>query len=87
MPVLVSVCAIGLAVPLAWPVIVPPDGVVCIAAVYEYVVPTAGVVELNVTVVVPPLQTVCADAEPTGIGLTVIVNVIGVPVQVTPAFV
>ena len=32
-PVLVSVCAIGFALPLAWPVMVPPAGTVWIAAV------------------------------------------------------
>ncbi|MBK8748872.1 MAG: hypothetical protein IPM04_13735 [Saprospiraceae bacterium] len=81
-PVLVSVCAIE--VPHAEaqslkPVIVPPVGVVCIAADQVYVVPAT--VEFNATLLAVPSQMVCGEAEPTGVGLTVIVKVFGVPVQ------
>ena len=84
---MIRVCAIGLAVPLAWPVMVPPVGEVCMAAVYEYVVPAAGVVALKATLVVEPLQIVCGEAEPTGVGLTTTVAVVVAPVQVTPLLV
>ena len=55
------------------PVIVPPAGTVCIAAVHVNVVPLT--VEFNATLEVDPLQIACGDAEPTGVGLTVIVPV------------
>ena len=64
-PVLVSACAIGLPEPLPYPVMVPPAGTVCIAAVQVYVVPPT--VEFNATFVVALLQTVSGDAEPTGV--------------------
>ena len=53
--------------PLPKPVIVAPD---CCAAVQVNV--ELAIVELNATLVVAPLQIVCADAEPTGNGFTVI---------------
>ena len=51
---------------------VPPAGMVWIAAVQVNVVPAT--VELNATLVVAALQIVCDEgvAEPTGVGLTVI---------------
>ena len=84
----VNVCAIVVpqaAAQLLKPVIVPPAGVVCIAAVQVNAVPTT--VEFNATDDVDPLQIVCAVAEPTGIGLTITSTVKFVPVQVTPALV
>ena len=84
-PVFVSVCAIDdpqAEEQLLNPVIVPPEGAVCIAVVQVYVVPVT--VELNVTLLVVPPQIVCGEAEPTGVGLTVIVKVFGVPVQALP---
>ena len=87
----VNVCAIVVpqaAAQLLKPVIVPPAGVVCIAAVQVNAVEPAGVtVEFNATDDVDPLQIVCAVAEPTGIGLTVTSTVKFVPVQVFPALV
>ena len=50
-------------------VIVPPVGVVMMAAVQVNVVPLT--VELNATLVAVALQIVCGDAEPTGNGFTV----------------
>ncbi len=73
-PVLVNVCAIDVPhaeAQSANPVIVPPVGVVRIAAVQVNDVPVT--VEFNATLVIPPLQMVCGDAEPTGVGLTSIV--------------
>ena len=69
------------------PVIVPPDGAVCMAAVHVNVVPLT--VEFNATLVDAKLHIVCDDgeAEPTGIGLTVISTVKVAPVQVVPALV
>ena len=69
------------------PVMVPPVGVVCIAAVQVKVLPATGVLELKATLVVPALQMVCGEAEPTGTGLTVTSTVNGVPEQVCPPLV
>ena len=81
-PVLINVCA--MVVPhaeaqLLKPVMVPPEGEVCMAAVHVNVVPVT--VEFNATLLVLPLQTVCGDAEPTGLGFTVTSTVNGVPAQ------
>ena len=70
------------------PVIVPPAGVVCMAAVQVNIVEPAGVtVEFNATEVAEPLQIVCGEAEPTGTGLTVTSTVNVAPLQVVPALV
>ena len=58
---------------------------VCIAAVQVNVVPLT--VEFNATLEADPLQIVCGEAEPTGVGLTVISTVKVTPVQVVPALV
>ena len=84
MPVLVSVCAIVIpqaAAQLLKPVIVPPAGMVCIAAAQVNVVPAT--VELNATLVVAALQIVCDEgvAEPTGVGFTVTSTVKNAPEQ------
>jgi len=76
-PVLVSVCAIVDPDELLNPVIVPPAGVVVIAAVHVKVVPLT--VEFNATLVAVALQIVCGEAEPTGRGLIVISTVKEVP--------
>lgn len=52
------------------------------AAVQVYVVPVT--VELNATLLAVPPHIVCGDAEPTGVGLTVIVKVFEGPVQLAP---
>ena len=87
----VNVCAIVVpqaAAQLLKPVIVPPAGVVCIAAVQVNTVEPAGVIfEFNATDEVDPLQIVCAAAEPTGTGFTVTSTVKVAPVQVVPALV
>lgn len=57
------------------PVIVP----LCTAAVQVNVVPVT--VEFKATLVVPPVHIDCAEAEPTGLGFTIIVAVIGSPSQ------
>ena len=75
-PEFVKVCTIEVPHPelqLLKPVIVPPKGDVCIAAVQLNVVPPT--VEFKSTLEVVPLQIVCGDAEPVGVGLTVIVKV------------
>ena len=72
---------------LAKPVMVPPVGVVCIAAVQVKVLPASGVLELKAMIAVPALQMVWAVAEPTGTGLTVKSTVNGVPEQVCPPLV
>ena len=61
------------------PVIVPPAGVVMIAAVQVNVVPL--IVELNATLVAVALQMVCGEAEPTGFGLTVTMSLMDDPEQ------
>ena len=54
-------------VQLLKPVVVPPVGVVCIAAVQ--VKPVLATVEFRDIAVVKPGQMVCGLADPTGIGL------------------
>ena len=66
MPVLVNVCAMDVPEPAACPVIVPPAGVVWIAAVQVKLVPLTA--EFNDTLLVAPLQIVSGEAEPTGVG-------------------
>ena len=58
---------------------VPPVGGVCMAAVHVKVVPL--IVEFKVISLVPALQMVCGEAEPTGVGFTVTVIVYGEPRQ------
>jgi len=80
-PVLVSVWAIVVPDELLKPVIVPPAGVVVIAAVQVNVLPLT--VELSAMLVAVALQIVCEEgvADPTGIGLTVTTEVMAVPEQ------
>ena len=80
MPVLINVCAMDVPEPAACPVIVPPAGVVCNAAVHVKVAPLT--VEFNGTLLVAPLQIVSGEAEPTGVGLMVTSTVKLFPGQV-----
>jgi hypothetical protein len=76
--VLVKVCAIGVPVPDAEPVI-PADAL----AVQAKVVPA--VVLVMAMLVVCPEQIVCGDATATGDGFTVATTVTGVPTQLLGA--
>src|SRR5439155_26912547 len=77
-PVAVNVCAIALPLLLVAPV--TPD---CDTVQLNVVLATLLVNAIDVAV---PVQIVCEDgvAVATGVGLTVMVNVIAVPVQLTP---
>lgn len=61
------------------PVIVPPVGVVMMAAVQVKIVPLTD--ELNATLVAVALQIVCGEAEPNGLGFTVTSTVKDTPVH------